>query len=267
MRDTTNPELTAAWATVPEVAEAQARHEELAKLRKDQPARLGADAARAAVESEAWETFRDTGKWPSDVGKRAAKAWIDGLEHEAASRALYSAEQRAQYEAEGLRDARSDDVLAHLGRRLAETLTDAAEHGEALNGVSDAEGAIQAGGAVLDAWRALTALVPVYGRLRAAQWDVLHAVSGSDDSAKLSKWRREGYGHLRGVNPEDITFDALSAFQADAYTVPVLVWVANHGDAYMPEGFGDVEDDVLTTTADEVSDGPAVEYMTYESRR
>ncbi|BDH67016.1 hypothetical protein [Streptomyces sp. PLM4] len=267
MRDTANPELTAAWATVPEVAEAQTRYEELAKLRKNQPARPGADAARAAVESEAWETFRDTGKWPSDVGKRAAKAYLDGLEHEAASRALYAAEQRAQYEAEGLRDARSDVVLAHLGRRLAETLTDAAEHGEALNGVSDAEGAIQAGGAVLDAWRALTALVPVYGRLRAAQWDVLRSVSGEDDRATLAKWRREGYGQLRGVNPQDIPSDVLSAIQADAYSVPVLVWVANHGDAYMPESFGDVEDDVLTTTADEVSDSPAVEYMTYESRR
>ncbi|MFF8455737.1 hypothetical protein ACF06T_14550 [Streptomyces albidoflavus] len=267
MRDTTNPELAEAWATVPEVAEAQARYGALAELRKNQPARPGADAARAAVESEAWETFRDTGRWPTDVGKRAAKAWLTGMEHEAVARALYAAEQRALHEAEGLRDARSDVVLAHLGRRLAETLTDAAEHGEALNGVSDAEGAIQAGGAVLDAWRALTALVSMYGRLRAAQWDVLHAVSGSDDSAKLSKWRREGYGHLRGVSPEDIPSDVLSAFLADAYSVPVLVWVANHGDAYMPESFGDVEDDVLTTTADEVSDSPAVEYMTYESRR
>ncbi|WP_033305981.1 hypothetical protein RFN58_12550 [Streptomyces iakyrus] len=159
MRASTNPELTAAWATVPDVAKAQEHHEAAVKLRRDLPRGKAPAEALADVQAEAVAVFSDTGKWLSTFAKDAAKAHADALMWEAEAVALRRLEDVTKAAAEFLRDSLSADVLEHLHGRLAEILDAARSAGETLGDVTTAEQVIDAGGDVLDAWRRLTSLL------------------------------------------------------------------------------------------------------------
>ncbi|MFI2029119.1 hypothetical protein [Streptomyces buecherae] len=248
MRDTTNPELTAAWASVPDVAVAEQRHAAVVALRKEFRAGMSPVAARDAVIESVITEFQATGNWPTDIGKRATKAHVDALEWETEALALSAAEYRTQYAKEDVRDTLSGDALTHLGRRLADILAEAKTLAVALGGVSTAEAAIHAGGDALDAWRRLTALVGDLTNVRAAQWAVLQSVSGQDDGSRMRNWRRDGHGHVVGFRPDDVPSHVLDALRADRYTVPSLVWLANIGTAYVPGSFADLEDEVTAST-------------------
>jgi hypothetical protein len=248
MRATTNPELTAAWATVPEVAKAQERYEAAKKLRREFPRGKSPAEALAAVQAEAAATFADTGKWPSTFARDAAKAHAEALVWEAEAVALRNLEDVTKATAEHLRDSLSADVLEHLDGRLTEILDAAKTAGEALNGVTTAEHAIEAGADVLDAWRRLTALVKDYRNVRAAQWDVLRAVSGEDGRARMSGWRAQGHGEIKGVRTADVPPYIVDAMRSGAYDVEFLVWVAQSGAGYVPATYGDLEAEVTAST-------------------
>lgn len=248
MRATTNPELVAAWATVPDVAKAQERHEAARKLRRDFPRGKSPAEALAAVQADAVARFTDTGKWPTTFAKDAAKAHADALVWEAEAEALWSLERSTEATAEHLRDTLSVDVLEHLDGRLTEILDAANTAGEALDGATTAEQAIDAGADVLDAWRRLTGLLKDYRNVRAAQWDVLRAVSGEDERARMNGWRVQGHGHIKGVRIDDVPTHVVDAMKTGAYDVEFLVWVARSGTGYVPTSHDDLEAEVMAAT-------------------
>ncbi|WP_086772403.1 hypothetical protein, partial [Streptomyces bobili] len=248
MRASTNIELTKAWATVPEVAEAQKRYEAAVKLSRDFPRGKSPAEALADVQNDAVATFTATGKWPADYAKRAAKAHADALVWESEAVALRHLEQRTKADAEDLRDSLSSDVLAHLDGRLREILDAAKDAGEALSDVTTAEAAIEAGGEVLDAWRRLTGLLKDLRNVRDAQWDVLRAVTGDDERARLRLWLSAGHGEVRDVRVADIPGHIRSVMQSRAYDVEYLVWLARSGAAFVPASFDDLEFAVTAST-------------------
>ncbi len=245
MRDTQNPELKAAWDIVPEVATTAERYEAVVKLRKAFKRSADPERARREVIDEAIGSFRKTGEWPADLGKRAAKAYLEALEGESEYRALSQAEERLRHEKEDIRDMCADDALAYLGGRLSDVLSEAKTAGAALDGVTNADEAIRAGGDALDAWRTLTGLLTALENVRGAQWDILRAVADEDTRAKLRRWKSEGHGEVLGFRPDDVPPFALEPMRAQRYTVAYLVWLANIGTGYVPGSLAEFEADVM----------------------
>ncbi|OMI41559.1 hypothetical protein [Streptomyces sparsogenes] len=248
MRDTDNVELRAAWATVPDVAKAEDRHAAILELKRAFKRPADPERARREVIDDAIASFRVSGKWPADLGSRAAKAYFEALEGQSEYIALVEGERLLKHEKEDLRDTLSDDALAYLGRRLADVLSDAKTAGAALDGVRNADEAIQAGGGALEAFRTLTALLKDFENIRAAQWSVLTSVADEDTRAKLRNWKRQGHGEVAGFRPDDVPPFALEAMQTQRYTVPYLVWAANIGTSYVPASLDDLEADVSAAT-------------------
>ncbi|MCT9140351.1 hypothetical protein [Streptomyces violarus] len=261
MRATTNPELAAAWATVPEVATAQERHEVAVRLRREFPLRKTPAEALADVQSAAIATFADTGKWPSTFARDAAKAHADALVWEAEAVALRRLEDVTKASAEDLRDSLSVDVLGHLDGRLREILDAAKIAGESLGDVTTAEQAIEAGGDVLDAWRRLTGLLKDYRNVRDAQWDVLRAVTGMEERSRVVRWRDAGHGEVKDVRVDDIPSHIRSVMQSRSYTIEYLVWLARSGVAFVPTSYDDLEFAVSSSTEPVAYDdaGPLVD--------
>ncbi|MET7744210.1 hypothetical protein [Streptomyces sp. NPDC005385] len=229
------------------MATAQKRAEGAAKLRRDFPRGLTPEAAIAAVQDAAIATFRDTGKWPATFAKDAAKAHAEAVVWEAEIVALRSAEDRLKFEAEDIRDTVAPDVLAHLGGRLDEILTAAKSASAALGDVTTAEGAIDAGGDALDAWRRLTGLVSDLRNVRAAQWAVLRSVSFDDDRARMRTWIDEGHGEVRGIRLDDVPEHVKAAVRNQSYSIAQLVWLAHSGAAYVPTSVDDLASHVAAS--------------------
>ncbi|MFF4475470.1 hypothetical protein ACFY1A_00280 [Streptomyces sp. NPDC001520] len=217
------------------------------KLRRAFKRSADPERARREVIDEAIGSFRETGEWPADLGKRAAKAYLEALEGESEYRALSEAEQRLRYEKEDIRDICADDALSYLGGRLADVLSEAKTAGAALDGVRNADEAIQAGGDALDSFRALTALLKDFENIRSAQWDILRAVADEDTRAKLRLWKSQGHGEVMGFRPDEVPPFVLDATQTQRYTVAYLVWLANVGTGYVPASLGELEADVMAT--------------------
>ncbi|MHC8421717.1 hypothetical protein ACH121_18170 [Streptomyces sp. NB004] len=254
MRASTNPELTAAWATVPDVAEAQERHEAAVRLRREFPRGKSPADAVAGVQSDAQAEFLASGKWPADFTRRVGKAHTEAVAWEAEALALRSLEDSTKATAEHLREYLSVDVLEHLAGRLTEILDAARSTGDALGGVTSAEQAIEAGADALDAWRRLTSLVSDYRNVRAAQWDVFRAVCGEDERAQIRGWRAQGHGEIKGVRLEDVPRHIVDAMASSAYDVEFLVWVAQSGAGYVPTSYSDLEAEVMASTEPVVFD-------------
>ncbi|WP_282793525.1 hypothetical protein [Streptomyces sp. CC224B] len=248
MRETSNPLLREAWATVPEVAKAQERYEAAVKLRRGfAPGKTPAEAL-TAVRDAAIATFQETGKWSSTFARDAAKAHAEALVWEAESIALWRLEESTKMTAEFLRNSLSADALEHLGGRLEEILDTAKAAGEALGGVTTAEQAIEAGADALDAWRRLTSLLKDYRNVRAAQWDVLRAVTGEDERARMRMWRAQGHGEIKGVRVDDIPAHIVDGMRSGTYDAEFLVWVAQSGTGYVPTSYDDLEAEVMAAT-------------------
>ncbi|MEV7200262.1 hypothetical protein [Streptomyces griseoluteus] len=242
MRATTNGELTKAWATVPDVAQAQQRHEAAVKLRRDFPRGRTPAQALADAQEAAMATFIGTGKWPSDFARTTAKAHAEALVWEAEANALYELERRTKESAEAVRDVRSVDVLEHLGERLKEILDAAKGAAETLGGVTSPGQAIDAGGDVLDAWRRLTALLREFRDVRDGQWEVLNAVNLDDQRARMRRWRAEGHGEIRS-GLDDVPAPIRDVMRSGAYTVEYLAWLAQSGTGYVPTSYEDLQDE------------------------
>ncbi|MEW2257248.1 hypothetical protein [Streptomyces sp. NPDC047869] len=248
MRASQNDELMKAWATVPDVAKAQERHEAAVKLRRDFPRRNTPVEALAAVRDAAIARFNDTGKWPTDFAKDAAKAHADALVYEAEALALRLLEDQTKNVAENLRDVLSVDVLTHLDGRLKEILDAAKSAGATLGDVTTAEQAIEAGGDVLDAWRRLTALLKDFGNVRDAQWSVLRAVAGEDERARIRQWTAAGHGEVQGLRMDDIPAHIAGVMRSHAYSIEYLVWLARSGAGYVPTSVDALADNVTAST-------------------
>ncbi|MEU9704272.1 hypothetical protein [Streptomyces sp. NPDC047981] len=250
-----NPELTAALAEVPEIKRTEDAHEAATKLLARHPAGEEPDRARARVVDEVVHGFAATGKWPADVGTRVASAYTEALAWEAERLALKAAVDYTRELAADTREALAGDALAHLGRRLSDVLSDARSAAESLVGVATAEEAIRAGGDALSAWSRLQSLTVDVANIREAQWAVhlpplrRHQRAGDDPRrAKLQSWKRAGHGETRGYRPDDVPEFALQAMRHQRYTVNYVVWLAQLGTAYVPEGYDDLADEVEAST-------------------
>ncbi|MFF1764791.1 hypothetical protein [Streptomyces sp. NPDC058249] len=248
MRTSTNPELTAAWATVPDVAKARERYEEAVRLRRTFRGGATPTAALTGVQDAAIATFTATGKWPANFAKDAAKAHAEAVVWEAEVVALRRAEDLLKFAAEDTRDTMAPDVLAHLDGRLAEILAAAKDASTALGDVTTPEQAIDAGGEALDAWRQLTGLLSDLRNVRAASWDVLRSVTPEGERARLRMWAEQGHGEVRGVRLEDIPEHVRSAVRNQSYSIAQLRWLAHSGAAYVPTSFDDLEAHVVAAT-------------------
>ncbi|MGW2041067.1 hypothetical protein [Streptomyces virginiae] len=254
MRDTTNRFLIAAWATVPEVAEAEKRHAKALELQRAFRRGVVPDHARAAVIDEAVSAFLASGRWPKDVGSRAAEAYAAALAWEAEHLALRRAVEQARVLKEDTRDVLSDSALAYLGERLQETLSAALTAAEALDGVDSDAAAIEAGGAALAAWGRLRQLRTDLQDIRAAQWSVLRSVAL--DTHEVERWRRAGHGEAQSVPVDRVP-------PHDPHTVEFLLWLAASGSAYVPESLNDLRGHVDANTPGPVMHddrGPIADY-------
>ncbi|NEB32751.1 hypothetical protein G3I62_27275 [Streptomyces sp. SID14446] len=217
---------------------------------RDHPKGDVPDVARTKVINDAVEAFQAHGSWPSDLGKRAAKAYATGLEWESELLARELAVTSAELLAYDTRQAFSGDALGHLGTRLDAVLSDAREAGESLDGARTAGAAIKAGGAVVEAWGRLQGLVDDLTNVRSAQWELLlprlrpgDTVANFDaERGTLRGWRSDGFGEVRG-SLDDVPAFVREATRSGRYSETVLLWLASAGTAKVPTSFEDLQDD------------------------
>jgi hypothetical protein len=258
-----NPELVAALATVPEIERTENLLDEAKARLRDHPHGSVPDVARNDVINAVVVGFQADGSWPSDVGKRASKAYMTALEWEAERTARKHAVESTELLAYDTRQAYAGDALDHLGARLAEVLSDAREAAEALGDVRSAGAAIKAGEAATAAWGRLQILVTDLANIRAAQWALLdpgprpRSIAGDDDTderRQLREWRRQGYGEVQGARADG------------ARTEEYLLWLAHVGTAYVPTSFADLEADVVAATEPTAYDDSTERVVDYSPR-
>ncbi|MFF3330004.1 hypothetical protein ACFYWX_10665 [Streptomyces sp. NPDC002888] len=260
---TTNIELAAALATVPEIERMEKLLDDAKKRLRDHPQGTSPDVARDEVINAAVAGFQADGTWPTDIGKQAAKAHADAAAWEAERLARKRAVDSTELLAYDTRQALASDALEHLGTRLDEVLSDARTAAETLGDVQSADAAIKAGGAVVEAWGRLQGLVGHLANIRAAQWALLDpgprprsAVSDrdTDERRSLRKWRREGYGEVRG-RLDDVPTFVQDATRSGEYSETVLLWLTGVETAYVPTSFEDLRDDANVGALIDVTTG------------
>ncbi|MFE9811353.1 hypothetical protein [Streptomyces sp. NPDC005548] len=252
---TDNPELSAALAVVPEIARTEALLRDATKRRREHAAGVVPDVARTKVINDAVEAFQADGSWPSDLGKRAAKAHTTALEWESERLARDLAVTSTELLAYDTRQAFSADALEHLGTRLDAILSDAREAAEILGGVRTADGAIKAGAGVVEAWGRLQGLVDDLTKVRSAQWELLlprlrpgDPAGGYDESRRaLRGWKTDGFGEVSG-SLDNVPESVREATRSGWYSETVLLWLASAGTAKVPTTFEELQDDA--TAAD-----------------
>jgi hypothetical protein len=250
---TTNPELSAALAVVPEIARTEALLEAAKKQLREHPRGTSPERARHDVIDAAVHTFQADGSWPKDIGKRAAKAYTEASEWEAERIARDLAKDSTELLAYDTRLLYSTDALMHLGTRLDDVLSDAREAAETLGDVRTADAAIKAGGAIVAAWGRLQGLVDDVVNIRAAQWHFLtpplrpRSIAGDGDTEEhrnLREWKGDGHGEVRGIRPSDVPAFALDAMRSKRYTPTYVLWLTGTGAAYVPTSYDDLKADV-----------------------
>ncbi|MFJ4787177.1 hypothetical protein [Streptomyces sp. NPDC088794] len=248
---TDNPELSAALAVVPQIARTEALLEEAKKRLRDHPRGSVPDVARNEVIDGAVANFQRDGTWPSDLGKRAAKAYTAAMEWEAERIARDRAKTSTELLAYDTRQGFSADALEHLGTRLNDVLSDARRNAETLGDVRTAGAAVRAGGAVVEAWGRLQGLVDDLTNIRAAQWDLLlprlrpgdPAGNFDENRRALRGWKSEGFGEVGGPL-DDVPESVREATRSGRYSEDVLLWLASAGTAKVPTTFEELQDDV-----------------------
>ncbi|MFD8028971.1 hypothetical protein ACFV3F_09440 [Streptomyces sp. NPDC059717] len=248
----TNPELAAARASVPEIADAERKLQAAKVLLADAPHAEAPDAAREAVIAKAAEDFLSGVAWPKDLGKRAAKAYDEAdavlVDRQARQLAVQQAEW-AVYEAVELY---TEDALAFLGTRLEELLSDARTALETVGSVNTADAAIEAGVDVVAAWSRLQSLVRDVHSVREAQWTLLRgpkipgAPAGGDWPSR--QWMNKGFGHVRGLHPDEAPEAVRAALRDRRVTLDYLRWIAARDDGYVPSSESALEGDVALLT-------------------
>ncbi|MFE9496313.1 hypothetical protein [Streptomyces collinus] len=258
---TTNPELVAARASVPEIDAAEKMLDAAKALLAEASVDDSPDAAREAVIERAADAFLSGGAWPKDVGTKAVKAYADAdavlVERQARLRVVKRAEW-ALYEA---LDGHTDAALAYLGTRLAELLSDARTALEVVGSARSAEDAIDAGADAVAAWSRLRGIMRDVGQVREAQWSLLRgprtpgAPSGGDWTAR--QWMNQGYGHVRGQRPDEAPEAVREAIRARRVDLAYLRWLCARDDAYVPASEEQLTDDVTVLSVPDTIDTAA----------
>ncbi|MGW5651984.1 hypothetical protein [Streptomyces humi] len=258
---TPNPELTAARAAVPEIADAQRRLDAARKLLDGAPTSVAPDVARDTILSDAADAFMADKPWPRDIGKRVAKAVEEAEAASVEFLARKGVVTRAEWALYEALEAATEDVLTSLGARLAELLDEARSAFTALRGANSAEAAIEAGGDVVAAWTRLRGIVQSVGHVRAAQWEALRGprVPGQAVGGEVlgNRERRQGFGHVKSTHPNKVPADVRAALldMSGNVTLDYVRWLAACDDAYVPTSIDELEGDVaVLTTPDGMSD-------------
>ncbi|MEU8678168.1 hypothetical protein [Streptomyces sp. NPDC048560] len=255
MRNTTNPEEIAALEAVPDIERTRKLYDSAKNRLARHKAGESPEQARNRAVDEAVDGFTASGTWPRDVGKTAAKAYLEALEDEAERLALTRAVDVTEDQAHSTREVLSEDALAFLGTRLANILSAARTAAEVLGDAQSADDAIKAGRDAVGAWSTLSALVDEYSNVRRAQWSFLTpqrsrldlAGTANPLRAKVRQWQRDGHGHVMGFDPDNVPADVLTAMQSGRYSVAYLRWIASIGTAYIPGSRDQLETEVEST--------------------
>ncbi|RRQ89707.1 hypothetical protein [Streptomyces griseofuscus] len=246
---TTNPELTAARAAVPQIEAAEKQLQAAKDLLTKAPVGDSPEAAREAVIERAADAFLADGTWPKQVGQDAAKAYAEAdaalIERQARQRVITRAEW-------SLHDALTDHssaALEYLGKRLEEVLSAARSAFEAIGGARTAEDVIEAGGDAVAAWTRLRELTTDLENLRRAQWVLLAAPrtpggSASDADTRVHVWKRAAAGHVRGLNRSEAPAFVREAITTGRVTLEFLRWTATQEGAFVPTSDDEVEAEI-----------------------
>ncbi|EFK99540.1 predicted protein [Streptomyces sp. SPB78] len=253
-----NPYLTEAYASLPHVAEAEERAKKATEIKRRFRGGLGADAARNEVIKAAIDAFRTSGEWPEDIGTQAADAYAEGLARESERLAVFELERITAGNAEAARDDARYDVLGLLRERQEALLEGARKHVEALKGVTTAEGAIEAGGAALKAFKDVTDAARDYSTLRAAVLQTLKSMGDDAEAGNVvNVWRL----HVEFERPSDVPEFVAENARTGRYDVASFAWVVTSGTPHVPADVADVRE---SATAVEVYDEPPHIYASYE---
>jgi hypothetical protein len=273
---TRNPELDAARSSVPEIDAAERRLTAAKELLADVRYTGNPEQARDAVLDEAAAAFVAGGTWPTDLATRASRAYdaeeVASLERQGRQRAVTRAEWNL-YEAVS---DHSSAALEFLGARLADVLSDAQSAFQALGGANSAEDAISAGPDAVAAWTRLRTLTRNLEQVRQAQWSILRGPrvpggSAGDADSRVHVWKRQGHGHVRGLNPSDAPAFVREAIRTDQVSLQFLHWTASQEGAYVPRSDEELEADIATSKPDafegEVRDVTPVELPARQASR
>ncbi|MGY4927734.1 hypothetical protein [Streptomyces sp. 900105755] len=260
----TDADLEAAYAAVPEIDEAARRLHAAKELSAGATGPgVSPEEARNAVFDEAADAFMSGGEWPKDLARRARKAFDEtesaSLDFMARRRAVERAEL-ALYEAQ---IGHSSAALEHLGKRLDDVLSDARSAFEALRGANSAEAAIDLGGDAVEAWTRLRKLTGDLKQVRELQWAILRGPrlpgGGVEVDTPVHRWRTQGCGHVRGLNPNDMPAFAREAIRTGNVTREFLQWTASQ-DAYVPKSAEEMEAEIAATMPNAFEDDTWVSF-------
>ncbi|MFF9350528.1 hypothetical protein [Streptomyces sp. NPDC014734] len=236
-----NPQLEAAHASVPAIAQFHERKARVAELLRSLPPVDSPDVEAKRVVDEAVAEFLESGTWPADVEERASAAYARA----SGARAVRTqvSELNRQYADRSaltsLREAYRSEILGALGEQLADLLAEARKHVPALGDARTADEALSAGKAVAEAYTTLRPLVADLANIRAAQWIALSQGELTGPGSLYERARTSGHGDVQGVN-DDTPARQFDVMRHHAYDMDHLVWLAQIGTAYVPESIDEV---------------------------
>lgn len=257
----TNPELTAAWAAVPEMAAVEAALASVRALITDATPAGDPEGARQAVIANAVAALCDGEALPKDLGKKAAEAFNVALAAQAEWLALTSAERALKDRLDTERSAYQDDALAVLGERLADILTEVRTIVARSGRIVDGDAAIAAGKTGVDDYGKLRALLARLEDTRAAQRSVLKPLFGDDGNGSIrSEAYARGHDEVTGLSSDPAPADIVPMLTRKApRDLRYLIWLAECGRAWVPTSEVDLFAERMAPDVGE-PDGPVRNY-------
>ncbi|MFF0245037.1 hypothetical protein ACWEU6_37115 [Streptosporangium sandarakinum] len=170
-----NTELAKAWAHAPGIVELTAA---ITRLRSIP---TGATNPAVVLADQLTEQLLTGGELPdpAELGRRAIAARQAAADQAAAAQILAETSTKLGSRLADARRAGAPTALAHLGKRLAETLDQVRDLAPRLGAVKDRDQAWNAPAEIQDVWRQLEDLNRTYTEIRRAQTEVTSAITNS----------------------------------------------------------------------------------------
>lgn len=232
----TNIELDAVWAAIPQREALQKRLADVKEKRAAMAPAPDPEEARQAVIAEAAQTVADGKTLPRGVGKKAATAYLDALALSAERQVLADAERTLTGLLADIKETHREDALAALGTRLEDVLSTAREIVARSGRLITADIAVDAGGTAVEDFRELRRLVRRLDDVRDAQRSILMPTDKSSYDPAMSEAIGRGHDEVRNLvaDPAPEHLEKVLSHTVPR-TVEFLIWLAESGRAWVPE--------------------------------